>query len=126
MKGDAVHKYRELKVWQRAMAFTIAVYRESAQWPKDERFGLISQVRRACSSIPLNIAEGAGNSTNKEFCRFLEIAIRSDYETMTAIDIARGLGYLQNNRADELLCEADQIAAMIGGLMKSLGWSPHN
>ena len=56
-----MHKYRELKVWQRGMKFTIAIYRETRTWPSDERFGLISQVRRATTSIPLNIAEGAGN-----------------------------------------------------------------
>jgi hypothetical protein len=62
-----MHKYRELKVWQRAMAFTVSIYRESQTWPGDERFGLISQIRRAATSIPLNIAEGAGNDSNKSF-----------------------------------------------------------
>ncbi len=117
-----MHKYRELKVWQRAMKFTVTVYRETRQWPLEERFGLISQIRRATSSIPLNIAEGAGNDSNKEFCRYLEIALRSSYEVMTAIDIARGIEFLPDERADSLLNEADEIAAMLVGLMKSLGW----
>lgn len=117
-----MHKYRELKVWQRSMSFTIAIYRETRNWPSDERFGLISQIRRAVSSIPMNIAEGAGNDSNKEFCRFLEMALRSGYEVMTAIDIARGLDFLPNDRADALLKEADEIAPMIVGLMKSFGW----
>jgi four helix bundle protein len=117
-----MHKYRELKVWRRAMTFTVAIYRESREWPSDERFGLISQIRRAVNAVPLNIAEGAGNNSDREFCRFLEIALRSVYETMTAIDIARGLEFLPNERADTLLTEADEIAAMLVGLMKSLGW----
>ena len=117
-----MHKYRDLKVWQRAMAFTVTIYRESRGWPESERFGLISQVRRAAASIPMNIAEGAGSSSNKDFCRFVEIALRSTYEVMTAIDIARGLEYLPGERADTLLVEADEIAAMSVGLMKSLGW----
>jgi len=117
-----MHKYRELKVWQRAMVFTVTIYRETRGWPDDEKFGLISQIRRATSGIPMNIAEGAGNTSNKEFCRFLEIALRSDYELMTAIDIARGLEFVSNERADALLAEADEIAAMTVGLMKSLGW----
>jgi four helix bundle protein len=117
-----MHKYRDLKVWQRAMAFTITIYHESRAWPDSEKFGLISQIRRAATSIPLNIAEGSGSSSNKDFCRFLEIGLRSTYEVMTAIDIARGLGYLPGERADTLLAEADEIAAMIVGLMKSLGW----
>jgi len=117
-----MHKYRELKVWQRAMAFTVTIYRETRSWPDDEKFGLISQIRRAANSIALNIAEGAGSSSNKEFCRFLEFSLRSDYEVMTAIDIARGLEFVSNERADALLAEADEIAAMTVGLMKSLGW----
>ena len=117
-----MHKYRELKVWQRAMVFTVTIYRETRGWPDDEKFGLISQIRRATSGIPMNIAEGAGNTSNKEFCRFLEIAWRSDYEVMTAIEFARGLEFLPDKRADSLLAEADEIAAMRTGLMKSLGW----
>jgi len=70
----------------------------------------------------MNIAEGAGNNSDKEFCRYLEMALRSSYEAMTAIDIARGLGFLPDVRADSLLQEADEIAAMLVGLMKSLGW----
>ncbi|HLE27093.1 MAG TPA: four helix bundle protein [Anaerolineales bacterium] len=117
-----MHNFRELKVWQRGMKFTVAIYRESRQWPQDERFGLISQIRRAASSIPLNIAEGAGNSSDKEFCRYLEMALRSAYEVMTAIDIARGLEFLADKAADDLQKECDEIAAMLVGLMKSLGW----
>ena len=117
-----MHKYRELKVWQRAMAFTVTIYKESQKWPGDEKFGLINQIRRAATSIPLNITEGAGNDSNQEFCRFLRYALRSDYEVMTAIDIARGLNFLENPHADTLLEEANEIAAMLVGLMKHLGW----
>ena len=117
-----MHKYRELKVWQRAMTFTVTIYRASKEWPSEERFGLVSQIRRAACSVPLNIAEGAGNDSPREFCRFLEMALRSAYEVMTAIDIARGLEFLTSERADALLKEVDEIAAMLVGLMKSLGW----
>ncbi|MBE7470602.1 MAG: hypothetical protein DPW09_22875 [Anaerolineae bacterium] len=117
-----MHKYRELKVWQRAMAFTVTIYKESQKWPSDERFGLISQIRRAAMSIPLNLAEGAGNDSNQEFCRFLQYALRSAYEVMTAVDIARGLNFLSGERANTLLEEANEIAAMLVGLMKHLGW----
>src|SRR5512134_312143 len=105
-----MHKYRELKVWQRAMAFTVTIYKESQKWPSEERFGLISQIRRAATSIPLNIAEGAGNDSNQEFCRFLQYSLRSDYEVTTAIDIARGLNFLSDERANPLLEEANEIA----------------
>jgi len=115
-----MHNYRELKVWQRAMAFTIVIYRTTQSWPPEERFGLISQTRRAVTSIALNIAEGSGNSSRNEFRRFLEYSLRSAYEVMTATEIARGLGYLSPPAATELLKEADEIAAMLVGLMRSL------
>jgi four helix bundle protein len=102
------------------MSLTVAIYKETQSWPNDERFGLINQIRRATNSVPLNIAEGAGSSSNKEFHRFLQIALRSAYEVMTAIEIALGLKFLSEERAGELLSEADEIAAMLVGLMKSL------
>lgn len=104
------------------MAFTITIYRATREWPSDEKFGLTSQIRRASCSIPANISEGAGNDSDKEFCRFLEIALRSGYEVMTEIEIALGLEFLANDKANALLKEADEIAAMIVGLMKSFGW----
>jgi len=116
-----MHNYRNLKVWQRAMTFTIRIYRETKVFPNDEIFGLTRQIRNATSAIPLNIAEGSGNSSDKEFCRFLEIALRSGYEVATAIDIARGLTYWKDSIADELLKEVNEIIAMIVGLMKHLG-----
>ena len=102
------------------MSLTVVVYRETQCWPQDERFGLINQIRRATNSVPLNIAEGAGSSSNKEFHRFVQIALRSTYEVMTAVEIALGLEYLSEERAGELLLETDEIAAMLVGLMKSL------
>ncbi|MCW1968351.1 MAG: four helix bundle protein [Anaerolineae bacterium] len=117
-----MHKFRELKVWQRSMAFTVAIYRESLKFPSDERFGLTSQIRRAVCGIPLNIAEGSGSSSNRDFCRFLDIALRQGYETMTAIDIARGLTYWPDDLCNTLQKEIDEIVAMLVGLMKSLGW----
>ncbi len=122
-----MHKYRELKVWQRSLAYTITLYRAAEEhFPSDERFGLTSQIRRAGSSIPMNIAEGAGCGTNREFGRFLEMALRSGYEVMTVIDIARGLDYLPDTTADSLIAEANEIVAMIVGLLKSLGWPFHD
>lgn len=117
-----MHKYRELKVWQKGLAFTVTIYRETRSWSSDEKFGLISQVRRASYSIPMNIAEGAGNNSDKEFCRYLEMALRSGYKVMTAIDIARGLEFLPTERADCLIKEVDEMVAMLVGLVKSLGW----
>jgi len=115
-----MHKFRELKVWQRAMEFTTAIYQVSASFPHAEQFGLTSQIRRAAISIPLNIAEGAGADSNAEFRRFLSYALRSAYEVMTALEIAQRLAYCSSEQVQELLGEVDEIAAMIVGLSRSL------
>ena len=113
-------KFRQLAVWKRAMAFTTRVYQVSAKFPKSEIFGLTSQMRRAAVSIPLNIAEGSGSGSDAEFRRFVQIAFRSAYEVMAAVEIALNLGYLSKQLADELKQEAEEIAAMLEGLRRYL------
>ena len=115
-----MHTFRKLKVWQRAMDFVVEIYEMSAGFPRAEQFGLTSQIRRAATSIPLNIAEGAGCGTNPEFQRFLGYALRSDYEVTTALEIAQRLSYGPSDTTQALMSEADQIAAMIVGLSRSL------
>jgi four helix bundle protein len=115
-----MHTFRKLKVWQRGMDFVVEIYKASAGFPKAEQFGLTSQIRRAATSIPLNIAEGAGCGTNPEFQRFLGFALRSDYEVMTALEIAQRLDYCSTDMTQTLMSEADEIAAMIVGLSRSL------
>lgn len=115
-----MHNFRKLKVYQRAIEFAVEIYRISRNFPKNEMFGLISQIRRAVTSISLNIAEGSGNKSDKEFQRFLEIALRSDYEVMACLEIAVKLGYCNKDEANKLLDEADEIAAMTVGFSKGL------
>lgn len=115
-----MHNYRNLKVWQRAIEFTIRLYKETASFPSDERFGLTNQLRRASVSVPLNIAEGSGSDTNKDFGRFPSCAVRSGYEVSTAIFIAHGLGYLSAEQTEVLFQEIDEIIAMTIGLRRSL------
>ncbi len=109
-----------MKVYQRAIDFAAEVYTLSKTFPKEELYGLTSQIRRAAASISLNIAEGSGNDSIKEFRRFLEIVLRSDYEVMTCLEIAIKLKYCPKNDYDRLLGEADEIAAMITGFSKNL------
>ena len=118
--GKRVHTFRKLKVWQRAMDFVAEIYKLSAGFPRAEQFGLTSQIRRAASSMPLNIAEGAGCGSNAEFQRFLSYSLRSAYEVMTAMEIAQRLGYCSSDTTQSLLSEVDEIAAMIVGLSRSL------
>ena len=102
------------------MDLVVEVYHLTQTFPPSEQFGLIDQLRRAAVSISLNIAEGAGSGTDPEFRRFLPMALRSCYEVMTGLEISRRLGHCTDQRVNALLQEADEIAAMIVGLSKSL------
>jgi four helix bundle protein len=114
------HKFRELVVWQPAMTLVTEAYTLTRKFPPEEQFGLTSQLRRAAVSIALNIAEGAGSDSPQEFRRFLSIALRSTYETMTALELSQRLHYCDDAQVRWLLDECDQIAAMITGLAKRL------
>jgi four helix bundle protein len=97
-----MHKYKELKVWQKSIELVTDIYGVSANFPDKERFGLISQLNRASVSIPSNIAEGAGRNSTKEFLHFLSIAHASSYETETQLIISRNLNYLTTSQLDVL------------------------
>jgi four helix bundle protein len=114
------HNFRNLKIYQRSLDFAVDIYKISKRFPKDELYGLTGQIRRAATSISLNIAEGSGNTSEKEFRRFLEFALRSDYEVMTCLEIAIRLNYYSEEDQRALISEADEIAAMITGFSKSL------
>jgi four helix bundle protein len=115
------HNFHELKVWIRAMDFVTEIYSLSQTFPKEEMYGLTSQIRRAATSVALNIAEGSGASSNAEFIRFLEMARRSVYEVITVLEIAQRLKYCQEERVKPLSQEASEIAAMLSGLIRRLG-----
>ncbi len=115
-----MHNFRKLKVYQKAIDFSVLIYELTKTFPKEELFGLTSQIRRAVVSISLNIAEGSGNKSNKEFKRFLEIALRSTYEVMSCLEIALKLNYLKEKNHKILIADADEIAAMIVGFSKQL------
>ncbi len=102
------------------MTFIGHVYAASAKYPRTEQYGLIDQIRRAAVSIALNIAEGSGAGTDKEFARFLQISFRSIYEVITAAEIAIRLGFGAKSDQESLIRESDELAAMIIGFMKTL------
>jgi four helix bundle protein len=116
-----MHNYRELKIWQRSMDFVVRVYEVSANFPKEEKYGLISQLRRCAVSIPSNISEGAGRATNKQFRYFLEISMGSCNEAQTQIELASRFGYIAKVILEELISEALQIYKMILAFYNSLG-----
>jgi four helix bundle protein len=109
--------HHRLKVWQKAIDFVTEIYKLTEEFPKEEIYGLVSQMRRAAVSIPSNIAEGAARASKAEFRKFLAIAQGSISELETQIIISGKLGFCSNH--ESLLSELDEISRMIVGLRKS-------
>ena len=105
--------FRELKVWQKAHKLTLAVYKANAAFPAAEIYGLTSQIRRACTSIPANIAEGNGRGTDPEMVRFLRVAIGSANEVEYYLLLARDLTYLKNGDHGRLAGDLIEVRRML-------------
>src|SRR5579871_2572584 len=103
-----MHNLKELKIWNKAIDLTVDVYKVTASFPSDERFGLISQSRRSAVSIPSNIAEGAGRNSKKEFANFLGIANGFSYELQTQLVISNRLSLLDDATLNDLLTQIDE------------------
>src|SRR3990172_4630040 len=115
-----MHQFKELQVYKKALQYSKFVRETTKKFPKDELFGLTSQFRRAADSIVLNIAEGAGNSSKKEFSKFLGYSIRSGFECLGCSDISLESGFLDATLHTELTKGANELVAMLYGLQKSL------
>lgn len=111
--------YRDLIVWKKAYIFTIEVYRATQQFPKEEMYGLTSQIRRATVSITSNIAEGFGRSGAKEKDQFYAFAHGSLYEVESQLFISKGIGYLTDNEHDKLLLQIEEVSRLLQGLRKA-------
>ncbi len=116
--------HEQLDVWNKAMDLVVNVYRSTDSFPREERFGLTSQIRRAAVSVPANIAEGAARHSSKEFAYFLSNAQGSASELETELLIARRLGFLNETAYGELRAALDSIGRMIIGLTKYLRQKP--
>lgn len=112
------NNYENLLVWQKAMNLVEQVYFKTRIFPKDELYGITSQLRRATLSIPLDIAEGQGRESKKEFKRFLFISRGSDYEASTIFQVCLRLTYISQEEYQKFYCEVNQIIKMLGGLIK--------
>ena len=112
--------YRTLKVWQRSHALTLEIYSLSKRFPKEELFGLTSQLRRCCSSIPANLAEGCGRDSDAELKRFVDIAHGSASEAEYFLLLAPELGYMDSAAHQRLSGEISELKKMLGGLARKL------
>lgn len=111
--------FEKLIVWQKSMDFCADVYKVTNSFPKEELFGLTSQLRRASYSIPLNIAEGSASKSKKEFKYFLTIALRSQYECITLLKLSLRLSFLNKECFNELFNKCDEVGRLLNALIKS-------
>ncbi len=112
--------HHRLEAWSKSVDLVTDVYKRTEHFPKEERYGLTSQIRRAAVSIPANIAEGAGRHSRKEFAHFLSNAQGSASELETELIIGHRLGYLDELMFSELLVQIERIGRLITGLARHL------
>ena len=115
-----IRNFRDLKIWQRGIVLVEQIYNISKSFPKEEIYGLQSQIRRSAVSIPSNIAEGFARLHNKEYRNFLYIALGSSAELITQIIIASKLKYIEQEKAENIIEEIEEISKMTMSLIKKL------
>ncbi len=121
-----IQNFNDLEVWKRAHSFATRIYTITKGFPKDERFGLTDQIRRAASSIGANIAEGFGRYRSNDKIRFFYNSRGSINECMNHLYLAKGLGYLKEDVINELLGEMIQVKMMLNGLIRSIRHTTFN
>ncbi len=112
-----IRSFKDLKVWQRSMDLAIVLYKITRQFPKEELYGMTSQIRKAAVSVPSNIAEGFGRYHNKEYKQFLHIALGSCAEITTQMILAMRLEYTPSAAAEKILNELEEISKMLMALI---------
>jgi|SRR5579863_8106805 len=117
--------YNELTVWRKAHEMTLEIYGATRAFPREELYGLTSQLRRSAASIGANIAEGSGRRSNNEICRFLQIARGSASETEYHILLARDLKLLGEEEFQRLWSQADEVQRMLTALIQSFHQQGH-
>ena len=112
--------FHNYKVWQRGHQFALDVYKQTKAFPKEEMFGITSQLRRASTSIPINIAEGCGRRSDAEFAHFLNIAAGSTSEVEEELLLSFDLSFMNEESYQKLNKEVKEIKAMLGALIETL------
>jgi four helix bundle protein len=118
--GKKGRGFEDLEVWQLSVELAKEIYLITKNFPKDEQYGITSQIRRSVISISSNIAEGSGRGTKIDFARFVNIAIGSGAELKSQIIVARELEYIKNDKSEPLIDLINQIGRMLKGLERSL------
>ena len=118
--APGIKSYRDLLVWQKGIDLVVVTYRATTQFPKSETYGLISQIRRAATSIPANIAEGYGRGSRKDYAQFLFIAQGSLKELETHFIVSEKLAYLTSAQTERVLSQTDELGRMLGALIRKL------
>ena len=117
---ETVRSYRDLVVWQKAMALAVSCYQQTKCLPASEMYGMASQIRRAAASIPANIAEGNGRETTGSYIHFLRIAQGSLKELETHILLCQTVLLIENQNAEDMLLQCETIGKMLRALIRSL------
>jgi len=115
-----MHRFKDLEVWKISVEMVREIYEMTENFPKNEQFGLVNQIRRSAVSIPSNIAEGAGKNTNRDFNRFISIASGSCNELETQLIISQELNFISKDEYTEMGGKLNRIQNMIFGLQQSL------
>lgn len=118
--------FRKLKIWQKGYALTLQVYQLTRNFPREELFGLSSQMRRAANSVPHNIAEGCGRESRPDLLRFITIAMGSASELESEALVAQGLGFLSESQADELLENIQRLRRMLTAYHQKVRAAPQS
>jgi four helix bundle protein len=111
-----VRNYRDLRVWEEAHRLVLSIYKVTQFFPKEERFGLTSQIRRSAASIPANLAEGCGRRSDGEMARYIQIAMGSGAELSYHLLLAKDLGFVKNEEHAELDASVERIMRMLSSL----------
>ncbi|MBF4493457.1 four helix bundle protein [Flavobacterium sp. JLP] len=112
--------FRKILVWQKSITLVTKIYKATSTFPKEETFGLTSQIRRSSVSIPSNIAEGSGRESNKDFLRFLYISLGSIFEMQTQLEIAKNIIYIKEEEFNLLYEDSREIERMLASLIRKL------
>ena len=113
-----MRNFRDLEVWKCSVMLVKKIYFITGKFPKEEKFGLVSQINRCAVSIPSNIAEGCSRTSQKDFSRFLQISLGSSFELETQIEIAKEIGFIADSVCSEIILELNIIQKRIQSLKK--------